>query len=57
MSSIRFSHAIDIQVVTDIPTDLQLRSIARNEVAAFILDIVEGNLFVRQKPFIGRSCS
>lgn len=42
-------------VVTDIPSGLQLRSITREEVAAFILDCVEGDRFIRQKPFIGHS--
>ncbi len=42
-----------LQVVTDIPPGLQLRSIQRSEVAAFILDILEGGKFIRQKPFIG----
>lgn len=41
------------QVVTDVPHELQLRSITRAEVAAFILDCVERNEFIRQKPFIG----
>lgn len=42
-----------LQIVTDIPPGLQLRSISRAEVAAFILDILENGQFSHQKPFIG----
>ena len=44
-----------LQVVTDIPERLQLRSIARAEVARFILDCIEGGSYPQQKPFIGHS--
>lgn len=44
-----------LQVVTDIPPGLQLRSILRSEVAAFILDSLERGTFIREKPFIGHS--
>lgn len=42
-----------LRIVTDIPPDLQLRSINRAEVATFILDILENGQFIHQKPFIG----
>ncbi|MEO9340333.1 NAD(P)H-binding protein [Mesorhizobium sp. SB112] len=42
-----------LQVVTEIPETLQLRSITRAEVATFILDCIENDSFIRQKPFIG----
>ena len=42
-----------LQVHTDIPAGLQLSAITRAEVATFILDCLEGNAYVRQKPFIG----
>ncbi len=42
-----------LQIFTDIPPGLQLRSITRAEVAAFILDILESGGLIRQKPFIG----
>lgn len=44
-----------LQVWTEIPRDLQLRSITRAEVAAFILDSLENGSFIRQKPFIGHA--
>ena len=44
-----------LQVHTEIPEGLQLRSITRAEVAGFILDSLEDASFVRQKPFIGHS--
>lgn len=44
-----------LTVVTDIPPGLRLRAITRAEVAAFILDCVEGGSFIRQKPFIGHA--
>lgn len=44
-----------LHVVTDIPERLQLRSIARAEVASFILDCMEEGSYLRQKPFIGHS--
>ncbi len=44
-----------LQIVTDIPPGLQLRSISRAEVATFILDILETGAFVREKPFIGHA--
>lgn len=47
------SAAGPLQVFTDIPPGLQLRSITRAEVAAFILDVLESNQFIHQKPFIG----
>ncbi|MDX3928913.1 MAG: NAD(P)H-binding protein [Shinella sp.] len=43
------------RVCTEIPRDLQLRSITRDEVAAFILDTLESGGFIREKPFIGHS--
>lgn len=42
-----------LQVHTEIPPGLQLGSITRREVAAFILDCLENDAFMRQKPFIG----
>lgn len=42
-------------VCTDIPPDLQLRSITRDEVATFILDTLESGSFIHEKPFIGHS--
>lgn len=42
-----------LQVHTEIPEGLQLRSITRAEVAGFILDTLETAGFLRQKPFIG----
>ena len=42
-----------LRVVTEIPEELQLRSITRAEVAAFILDCVEKGSFIRRKPFVG----
>lgn len=42
-----------LQVHTEIPDGLQLRSITRAEVAGFILDSLENASFIRQKPFIG----
>ena len=42
-----------LQVFTEIPAGLQLRSITRAEVAAFIIGCVEQGRFIRQKPFIG----
>lgn len=44
-----------LQVYTTIPPELQLRSVTRAEVAAFILDSLENDRFLRQKPFIGHS--
>jgi len=44
-----------LQVFTEIPNGLQLRSITRAEVADFILESVETGTFIRQKPFIGHS--
>lgn len=44
-----------LQVFTDIPPGLQLRSISRAEVATFILDVLESGQFIHQKPFIGHS--
>lgn len=44
-----------LQVHTEIPEGLQLRSITRAEVAGFILDSLESGRFLRQKPFIGHS--
>ncbi|MCU7431018.1 SDR family oxidoreductase [Paracoccus denitrificans] len=44
-----------LQVHTEIPHGLQLRSITRAEVAGFILDSLEGARFLRRKPFIGHS--
>ncbi len=44
-----------LQVFTEIPSGLQLNSITRTEVAAFILDILENGKFVRQRPFIGHA--
>ncbi len=44
-----------LQVHTEIPEGLQLRSITRTEVADFILDSLEDASFIRQKPFIGHS--
>lgn len=44
-----------LQVFTAVPPGLQLRSITRAEVAAFILDILESGTFIRQKPFIGHA--
>ncbi|MBN9149433.1 MULTISPECIES: NAD(P)-dependent oxidoreductase [unclassified Nitrobacter] len=43
------------QVYTDIPSGLQLSSITRAEVEAFILDCLENSSFMRQKPFIGHA--
>ncbi|WP_231698942.1 NAD(P)-dependent oxidoreductase [Sinorhizobium fredii] len=43
------------QVVTEIPEELQLRSITRAEGVTFILDCIENGSFIRQKPFIGHS--
>jgi putative NADH-flavin reductase len=42
-----------LQIYTNIPPGLQLSSITRAEVATFILECVESNKYVRQKPFIG----
>lgn len=42
-----------LQVLTTIPPGLQLRSISRAEVASFILDVLEQEQFIHQKPFIG----
>lgn len=42
-----------LQVLTDIPDGVQLRSITRDEVAGFILDIIEDGGFILRKPFIG----
>lgn len=42
-----------LQVYTTIPPELQLRSVTRAEVAAFLLDCLENDKFLRQKPFIG----
>lgn len=42
-------------IAMDIPPDLQLRSITRTEVAAFVLDCVENGKYIQQKPFIGHS--
>jgi len=42
-----------LRIYTNIPTGLQLSSITRAEVATFILECLEGNQYVRQKPFIG----
>lgn len=44
-----------LQVHTDIPAGLQLSAITRAEVAAFILECVEGGKYLRQKPFIGHA--
>jgi len=44
-----------LQVLTEIPNGLQLRSITRAEVADFILESVDKGIFIRQKPFIGHS--
>lgn len=44
-----------LQVHTGIPPGLQLRSITRPEVAAFILDCLENGTFIRQKPFVGHA--
>lgn len=44
-----------LQIHTDIPEGLQLRSITRTEVARFILDSLEQASFIREKPFIGHS--
>lgn len=44
-----------LQVLTEIPDRLQLRSVTRTEVASFILDSLENASFIRQKPFIGHS--
>ena len=44
-----------LQVFTEIPNGLQLRSITRAEVADFILESVEKGTFIQQKPFIGHS--
>lgn len=49
------TEAEPLQIVTEIPDELQLRSITRAEVADFILDCVEKGSFIRQKPFIGHS--
>lgn len=51
------AHAGDgpLQIVTDIPPGLQLRSIGRAEVATFIVDILEADAFLREKPFIGHA--
>ncbi|MCJ8151779.1 NAD(P)-dependent oxidoreductase [Shinella sedimenti] len=48
-------HKGPLHIVGDVPKGLQLRSITRAEVAAFILDCIEGERYVRQKPFIGHS--
>lgn len=42
-----------LQIHTDIPAKLQLRSITREEVAKFILACLEHHRFIRAKPFIG----
>lgn len=44
-----------LQVYAEIPAGLQLSSITRAEVAAFILDSLESASFIRQKPFIGHA--
>lgn len=44
-----------LQIWTEIPEGLQLTSITREEVAQFILDSLENESFIRQKPFIGHS--
>ncbi|HNR91032.1 MAG TPA: NAD(P)H-binding protein [Dokdonella sp.] len=46
-----------MQVFTEIPLGLQLRSVTRAEVATFILDILEDGKFIRQRPFIGHALS
>jgi uncharacterized protein YbjT (DUF2867 family) len=42
-----------LQVVTEISPDLQLRSITRDEIADFMLSVLENGGFVGEKPFIG----
>lgn len=44
-----------LQIFTKIPSELQLSSITRAEVATFILDILESGKFFRKKPFIGHA--
>jgi putative NADH-flavin reductase len=44
-----------LQVVTEICPDLQLRSITRDEIADFMLGVLERGDFVRAKPFIGHA--
>jgi putative NADH-flavin reductase len=44
-----------LQTVTRIGPDTQLSRIARPEVANFLLDQVESQTYIRQKPFIGHS--
>lgn len=44
-----------MQIFTKIPGMLQLRTITRAEVAAFILDVLEHGRFIHQKPFIGHA--
>jgi putative NADH-flavin reductase len=42
-----------IEVHTIITPDTVLRSITRDEVAVFVVDQVEGNTYLRQRPFVG----
>lgn len=42
-----------LQVHTTIPPGLKLRRVTRDEVAAFALEQVESDSYLRQKPFIG----
>ena len=42
-----------LQVHTEIGPDVVLRRIVRSEVAAFVLDRLSDNRYLRQKPFIG----
>jgi putative NADH-flavin reductase len=48
-------HAPDtpLEVHTEVPPELVLSSITRDEVAAFVIDEIETRRYLRQKPFIG----
>ncbi|KLJ02894.1 NAD(P)H-binding protein [Luteimonas sp. FCS-9] len=43
------------QAVLEVPHDLQLRAVTRDEVAAFVVECLETGGFLRCRPFIGRS--
>jgi putative NADH-flavin reductase len=42
-----------IEVHTEVPPELVLSSVTRDEVAAFVLDEIETGRYLRRKPFIG----
>ena len=44
-----------LQVLTEIPSGVQLSAITRDETAAFLLESLENETFLREKPFIGHS--